>query len=63
MGGLLKVTALKSEGQVASGMWMEIHKKGSSNGPSFSEIRKGITEKYKLKTPPSNSNLFKSELL
>lgn len=62
MGQIWKVTAKSSQGQVSSGMSVEIHKTFGIMKPTHSEIRKAISEKYGLTSPPSNiSTLFNIE--
>lgn len=64
MGQLWRVTAIKSEGQVSSGISVGIHKTFGIIGSSNSEIRKAITEKYSLTVPPSNiKSIFKVDKL
>lgn len=64
MGQVWKVTANKTQGQISSGMYVEIHKTFGLIKPNQLEIRKAITEKYGLTSPPSNiSSLFNIEKL
>ncbi|WP_435132541.1 hypothetical protein [Formosa sp. A9] len=58
---LWKITAIKSAGQVAEGMWVEILKPSKMTKPSHTDIKLAMTEKYNLIAFPSNFSIFKME--